>query len=116
MERKVEDIAREVEDAFGVKIHLTPVQREQAAPATPADSTVVGMAARAIREVYQKDPKVVGVGGGTVAAFFRRLGYHAAAFSKIDRTAHQPNEYCRIANMLTDCQLFAHCFLQSPIE
>ncbi len=116
MERKVEDMAREVEDAFGVRIHLTPVQREQAAPATPADSTVVAMAARAIREVYQKEPKVVGVGGGTVAAFFRRLGYHAAAFSKIDRTAHQPNEYCRIENMLTDCRLFAHCFLQSLLE
>jgi succinyl-diaminopimelate desuccinylase len=116
VERRLEDLAREVEGEFGVKIHLTPMQRDQAAPATPADSPVVAMAKRAIREVYQEEPKVVGIGGGTVAAFFRRLGYHAAAFSKIDRTAHQPNEYCRIENMLTDCQLFAHCFLQSPTE
>jgi succinyl-diaminopimelate desuccinylase len=114
IERKVGDLAREVEGEFRVKIEITPVQREHAAPATPADSPVVRMAARAMREVYQRDPKVVGVGGGTVAAFFRRLGYHAAAFSRIDHTAHQPNEYCRIANMLSDCQVFAHCFLQVP--
>ena len=116
IERKVEDLIREVEGEFGVKINFIPIQREQAAPATPADSPVVAMATRAIREVYQREPKVVGIGGGTVAAFFRRMGYHAAGFSKIDHTAHQPNEYCRIANMLTDCQLFAHCFLQSPVE
>jgi acetylornithine deacetylase/succinyl-diaminopimelate desuccinylase-like protein len=45
--------------------------------------------------------KIVGIGKHRAAAFFRRMGYHAAAFSKIDRTAHQPNEYCRIENMLT---------------
>jgi succinyl-diaminopimelate desuccinylase len=74
---------------------------------------VVQVASRAIQEVYQQEAQIVGVGGGTVAAFFRRAGYSAAAFSKIDRTAHQPNEYCRIENMLGDCQVFAHCFLQS---
>lgn len=113
VEEMIEGIAREIEGEFGVKIHLSLVQRDQAAPPTPAEAPVVRMAGQAIREVYQKEAEMVGIGGGTVAAFFRRAGYSAAAFSKIDRTAHQPNEYCRIENMLGDCQVFAHCFLQS---
>jgi succinyl-diaminopimelate desuccinylase len=47
-----------------------------------------------------------------VAALFRRAGYEAACWSKVDETAHQPNEYSHIDNMVGDAKVFAHVFLQ----
>ncbi len=114
VEAKIGELVREIEGELGVKIHTSPAQRDQAAPPTSPEAPVVKMAARALNEVYQKEARIVGIGGGTVAAFFRRRGYPVAAFSRIDRTAHQPNEYSRIENMLGDCRVLAHCFLQPP--
>ena len=54
----------------------------------------------------------MGIGGGTVAAFFRREGFNAAVWAKMDETAHQPNEYCIIDNMVDDAKVYAHIFLQ----
>ena len=36
----------------------------------------------------------------------------AACGSKLDETAHQPNEYCIIDNMVGDAKVFGHIFLQ----
>jgi succinyl-diaminopimelate desuccinylase len=54
----------------------------------------------------------MGIGGGTVAALFRREGFEAACWSRLDETAHQPNEYCIIDNMVGDARVFAHVFMQ----
>jgi succinyl-diaminopimelate desuccinylase len=66
----------------------------------------------AIKEVYKKEATASGIGGGTVAAIFRRSGYEAACWSRVDETAHQPNEYCHIENMVGDAKIFAHVCLQ----
>jgi len=67
--------------------------------------------ARAIRMVIGKEAKPMGIGGGTVAAFFRQAGLPAAVWSTISDTAHQPNEYCLISNILTDAKIFACLYL-----
>ncbi|TEU07188.1 MAG: hypothetical protein E3J22_02085 [Candidatus Aminicenantes bacterium] len=66
----------------------------------------------AIKDIYKKDGKATGIGGGTVAALFRRANFEAACWAKLDETAHQPNEYCIIDNMMGDAKVFAHIFLQ----
>jgi succinyl-diaminopimelate desuccinylase len=66
---------------------------------------------RAIKSVYNKKAEARGIGGGTVAALFRRAGFQAACWSKSDETAHQPNEYCLIDNMVGDAKVYAHIFL-----
>ena len=71
------------------------------------------MLGKAIKNVYRIDAKAQGIGGGTVAAIFRRLGYHAAVWSTLDDLAHQPNEYCRITNLIGDAKVFAHCALNT---
>ena len=53
----------------------------------------------------------MGIGGGTVAAFFRRAGLPAAVWCTVSDTAHQPNEYCLISNILTDAKIFACLYL-----
>ena len=100
-------LANEVEKAHGVKIAFEPQQEAQAAPPTDPDAPIVIALKKAIKEIYKVEPKVQGIGGGTVAAFFRRLNLAAVVYSRINETAHQPNEYCILDNLLGDAKIFA---------
>jgi len=110
--RAVRGMAEKIEKRFHVEIDLEEVQNAPASPPTSADAPVVSALQRAIRDVYDVEARPTGIGGGTVAAFFRSADFQAACWSKIDETAHQPNEYCIIDNMLGDAKVFAHLFLQ----
>ncbi len=112
VEGKIKKMMANVEKEFKVKISLEEVQKAPAAPPTSADAPVVQALKKAIKTIYKKDGKAIGIGGGTVAALFRRAEFNAACWSKIDETAHQPNEYCIIDNMIGDAKVFAHIFLQ----
>jgi succinyl-diaminopimelate desuccinylase len=105
----IRTIADKTEKAFSVKIEISTEQKEQAAAATPVSAPVVGLLKKAIHEVYAVEAKPMGIGGGTVAALFRRQGYPVAVWSTIDDLAHQPNEYCKISNMINDAKVFVHC-------
>lgn len=112
VEAKINEMMRKIENEFGVKISMEENQKAPAAPPTSADAPVVHALKKAIKAVYEKEGKAVGIGGGTVAALFRRANYEAACWAKMDETAHQPNEYCIIDNMIGDSKVFAHIFLQ----
>ncbi len=109
----IASVVREVEAQFGVRVEMFFPQREEAAPPTPADAPVVQALTRALAETRGVKAVPMGIGGGTVAAHFRRAGLPAVVWETIDQTAHQPNEYCRISNVLADAKVFAHLFLQS---
>jgi succinyl-diaminopimelate desuccinylase len=108
VKKKIARLASFVEKEYGVKVAFESVQEEQAAPPTPADAPVVVALKKAIREVYSIDAVPIGIGGGTVAAVFRKAGHPTAVWSKIEDMAHQPNEFCIIENMLGDAKVFAH--------
>jgi succinyl-diaminopimelate desuccinylase len=112
VQRTIKEMAAKVEKAFKVKVRIEVQQRADAAPPTPAQAPVVMALKKAVKAVYRKDAKAMGIGGGTVAAIFRRGGFQAACWSRLDETAHQPNEYCVIDNMVGDAKVFAHVFLQ----
>lgn len=109
---EIEKIAANIEKKFNVKIEVKETQKAPAAPPTSAEAPVVHALKKAIKAVYGKEGKAIGIGGGTVAALFRRANYEAACWAKLDETAHQPNEYCIIDNMVGDAKVFAHIFLQ----
>ncbi|MFH1231598.1 MAG: M20 family metallo-hydrolase [Planctomycetota bacterium] len=98
-----------LEKKFGVKFTFT-VQTEASAPATPASAPAVNMLKQAIHYVTNRKPILVGIGGGTFAAHFRKAGYSAVVWSTLEESCHQPNEYCVIKNMLTDTRVFAYLF------
>ncbi len=112
VEAEIQKLIRKTEKKFGVTITSEEQQRAPAAPPTSAKAPVVTAIRRAVKDVYGAEAKAKGIGGGTVAAVFRRAGYEAAVWSKIDETAHQPNEYCHIQNLVGDAKVFAHVFLQ----
>jgi succinyl-diaminopimelate desuccinylase len=101
-----------IEKKFGVKIKTKFPQISKAAPPTPVKAPIVKMLTAAIKRVYDVEAKPMGIGGGTVAAFFRRYGYNAAVWSRIVDTAHQPEESCSISNMVNDTKVFADVMLQ----
>ena len=105
------DIAAEIGTEFGFQIDMKPVYRQDATEPTSPDAPVVKALAGAIRRVTGKEAKPMGIGGGTVAAFFRRAGLPAAVWCTVSDTAHQPNEYCLISNILTDAKIFASLYL-----
>ena len=92
-------------------LEVEPVQELQAAPATAPDAPVVLALQRAIRAVYGREARPQGIGGGTVAALFRRAGLPAVVWGTIADTCHQPNEYALISNTLSDAAVLAALFL-----
>ncbi len=103
-----EDAARR----FEVSLQVEPVQELSSAPATPLEAPVVKALERAIREVYGREANPRGIGGGTVAAFFRQKGLPAAVWMTVSQTAHQPNEFSLLSNILGDARVLAHVFLE----
>ncbi|WP_316900457.1 M20 family metallo-hydrolase [Pseudodesulfovibrio indicus] len=103
----IKGFASEIAAKYGVKIECEPVMWEQAAPATPEDSEIAVRTMASVRKVYNNNPKVVGVGGGTVAAFLRREGYQAVVWSTLNHNAHQPNEWASIKNTIGDAKVIA---------
>jgi succinyl-diaminopimelate desuccinylase len=101
---------REVEAKHGVKISYEIAQRNESKP-TPPDASVVRHLSAAIKEVYGVDAKAIGVGGGTVGAYLRNAGFDCVVWARMDDTAHQPNEYAAIANIIGDAKVFAALML-----
>ena len=111
-QRTIKEMAAGIEKKFRVKIKIGVQQKAAAAPPTSAQAPVVQALQKAAKDVYYVDARAMGIGGGTVAALFRRAGFAAACWSRLDETAHQPNEYCIIDNMVGDAKVFAHVCLQ----
>jgi succinyl-diaminopimelate desuccinylase len=96
-----------VEQDYGVKVEITSAQSMES-KATAPDAPVVKMLSAACKQVLGVEPRLVGIGGGTVGACLRNEGIDAVVWSTLDNTAHQPNEYCLVKNLLCDAKVMAH--------
>jgi succinyl-diaminopimelate desuccinylase len=108
----------EVEDSFravfggiakelGVSFNITRKQALTAPPGTHADAPVVRALKNAIQQTRNIEAKVGGIGGGTVAAFFRQRGLAAAVWNSNSNNAHMPNEWVDMDDICKDAQVFA---------
>lgn len=108
IKNEINEIKKSVEDDFGVKIETEYVQNIQAPPPTSETSEVVELLKKSIKKIMNIDASPIGIGGGTVAAYFRMEGYSTAIWSTIDSTMHSPNEYSKISNTINDAKVFAN--------
>ncbi len=107
--RMLEEVMKQahaIEAEYNVKIELEVIQSNES-KATPADAPVVGMLAEAVKQVYGVEARPIGIGGGTVGAYLRNAGLDCVVWSKMNETAHQPNENADIANIIGDAKVFA---------
>ena len=95
-----------VERDFGVQVRVEEVQKASSPPTSP-DAPIIATIRDAVRQVYGVDASTIGIGGGTVGAYLRSAGIPTVVWSRIEETAHQPNEYCLVSNMLGDCLVMA---------
>ena len=110
----VEEVLKEInllaatfEKKTGARITIEVVTKTVAPPPTDANAEIATMLREAVETVRGIKAKVGGIGGGTCAAYFRRVGIPAVVWSTADEMAHQPNEYAKIDNMVNDAKIFA---------
>jgi succinyl-diaminopimelate desuccinylase len=108
----VKELVKETEKKYKVKIRMEHPQMETAAPPTPVDAPVVLAIARAMKELRNRKTKAMGIGGGTVAKFFRDAGLPCAVWATMDEVAHTADEYAMLPAMIGDAKVFAHIALQ----
>jgi succinyl-diaminopimelate desuccinylase len=109
---KVRKTAAECEKTTGAKIQIEIQQKNPAPKPTDPNSHVVVMLKKAISETLNVKPVIGGIGGGTCAAYFREINIPAVVWSTIYETAHQPNEYSKIDNLIGDSKVYAHIATQ----
>ena len=110
-----QEVAEEIKEKYRKEVNgkvlpdikVEVLQRLDAPAPTPKDSEIVKLLQRAIKEFRGKDVKSGGIGGGTFAAYFRKLGIPAVVWATLDEMAHQPNEYAKIENMVEDAKIMA---------
>jgi succinyl-diaminopimelate desuccinylase len=104
-------VMRQVEKEYGVTMSCEVVQRNES-KATRPDAPVVRALAAAVKEVYGVDAEPIGIGGGTVGAHLRNEGYDCVVWSRLDETAHQPNESASLENLIGDAKVFVSLMLE----
>ncbi len=95
------------QEKTGAQFKLELLQKQSSPWLETDNAEVVLKLKAAIKEARGIDATVGGIGGGSCAAFFRKMGIPASVWSTINEVAHQPNEYAVVANMVADAKVFA---------
>ncbi|MEM4006798.1 MAG: M20 family metallo-hydrolase [Nitrososphaerota archaeon] len=101
----VNTVCRSFESMYNVKIDVEESLKWSSPPPTPPESPIVKKLSEAIKLSKNVEAKIIGIGGGTCAAFFRAKNIPAVVWSTLDRMAHKPNEYCKIENIRGDAEV-----------
>ncbi len=107
----VKRIAKEMGEETGAKIEVEVVQKSEPSK-TDENSEIVIKLKQALKELREIEAKIGGIGGGTVAAAFRKVGIPAVVWMTADDVEHQPDEFCRIRNCIEDAKIFAYLALR----
>jgi succinyl-diaminopimelate desuccinylase len=103
---EIDKIKAEVEAKYKVTITYSMSQSGESKGTSP-DAPIVKILSKIVKDIYKVDTKTIGIGGGTVGAFLRNIGIDSVVWSRMDDTAHQPNEYTIIENLLGDAKIMA---------
>jgi len=80
--------------------------------ATSPDAPLVQFLSRAVKQVYGVDTRPIGIGGGTVGAYLRNVGIDSVVWGRLHESAHQPNEYALIENIIGDAKVMATLMME----
>jgi len=103
----IKDQVSIVENETKVKIKTEFVMKERS-PQTSEQSEVVLNLKKALKDIRGIDAKLIGIGGGTCAAFFRRKGIDVAVWQTCEGMAHEVDEYSKVKNVINDAKIYAH--------
>ncbi|ACV24515.1 M20 family metallo-hydrolase [Methanocaldococcus fervens] len=90
-----------------VKVEITyDILKSENPNYSSENSEVVKELKKAIKKVLNREAKLCGMGGGTVAAFLRCKGYDVAVWGIGEETAHQPNEHIKVEDLVKMAEVF----------
>jgi len=101
---EIDKIKTKIEKKYQVKIEYTSIQSTESKSTSP-DSIIVKNLSTAVSEVYGVTPRVIGIGGGTMAAHLRNIGIDCAVWTRTQGSMHQPNEYVLLSNIINDAKV-----------
>lgn len=108
----IESLRRFYEIKDKEKINVEILQKSSS-PKTPENSEIVLRLSETIYNLRGIKPRLFGIGGNTCASLLRSAGFrNAVAWCTTDSTAHKPNEYCKIENMVEDAKVFFSLFFE----
>ncbi len=96
---------------YKIEVETEILQKSVAPQPTDKNSEIVQTLLKVLKEKRNIDGKLVGIGGGTCAAFFRANGNQSVVWSTLDDVEHSPNEYCRLENLEKDIQIFTNLMI-----
>ncbi|MEM0203725.1 MAG: M20 family metallo-hydrolase [Archaeoglobaceae archaeon] len=107
----IENVRRFHEIRDNEKINVNVLQAFSS-PKTPENSEIATRLSKTIEKLRRVKTRFIGIGGNTCASFLRNAGFkETVAWCTADGTAHKPNEYCVIDNMVEDAKVFySICF------
>lgn len=116
LDNVIDDISnciRDFEKDSKAHISFEFMQKEQAPVSTSPESDIVKVLSESIKKIKGSEPRIVGIGGGTCAAFFRHDGIDAVVWSTtVPEVAHQADEYCIIDHITGDFKILENILLK----
>ena len=103
---EIDRIKSEIEIKYNVTVDYTLPQLMESKP-TDENAPIVKLLSLAVKDIYKVEPRPVGIGGGTVAAYLRNIGIDCAVWTKTEQTLHQPDEYALLDNIIGDAKVMA---------
>lgn len=108
----IEHLKSKWEYRCSVRIESEYLERTQAPAPTPSEASIVKNLAAVLHEERKISPRIGGIGGGTCAALLREKGIPSVVWATLDETAHEPNEYAVIDNIVADTKVLLKMMLR----
>jgi succinyl-diaminopimelate desuccinylase len=102
----VKYICKEFERNYNCKVQIEVVNKDYPSILENIDNNeFLNKLKELIKKYKGKEAKIVGIGGGTYAKYLREKGLNAIVWSTYNESAHMPNEYIIIDDLLNDMKI-----------
>lgn len=107
--KEIDSLILDFEGRSKATVAYDVVQKEQAPTPTSESAEIVVKLKDALKRTRKLEPTVVGIGGGTCAAYFRQKDLDAAVWcTTVVESAHKPDEYMVLDYVLKDRDVIEH--------
>jgi succinyl-diaminopimelate desuccinylase len=102
----IEYICKEFERNYNCKVDIEIVNKDYPSILENIyNNEFLNELREAIKKYKNNEPKLVGIGGGTYAKYLREKGLNAIVWSTYNESAHMPNEYIDINDIINDAKI-----------
>ncbi|BFI73869.1 diaminopimelate aminotransferase [Nanoarchaeota archaeon] len=98
-------ICKEFERNYNCKVEVDIVMKDYPSYLNIENNEFLEKLKELIKKYKGKEPKIVGIGGGTYAKYLREKNLNAIVWSTYNDSAHMPNEYINLNDLISDLNI-----------